>query len=212
MTITYLGHASFKIKGKDVTIVIDPYDDSSTGKKFPKQTDADILLMTHNHPDHHNREGVSETAFVIDGPGEYDVKDVPIEGIFSYHDKKNGEERGMNTMYVIDLEGVKILHVGDLGTTLSEEQLEKIGNIHILMIPVGGKYTIDAHDAAKVISEIEPSTVIPMHYGNDKLGLDSVDTFLKEMGVEKEIVKSLKVTKDDFSDESEGSKVIVMES
>ena len=211
MTISYLGHSAFKIKGKEVAILIDPYD-AQVGKNFPKQNDIDLLLTTHGHFDHHNIEGVNGDYFHVDGPGEYDVKNVSISGIFSFHDNVQGKERGTNTIYVIDLEGLTLCHLGDLGTTLSDEQVEAIGKVNILFIPVGGKYTIDAAAAAKVIAQIEPSMVIPMHYGNAKLGLDDVDVFLKEMGVEKETTKTIKVTKEDFSDESEGAKVVVMES
>jgi len=210
MTIYYLGHASFKVKGKDATLVIDPYD-PQMGKTFPKQSDIDIVLTSHGHYDHHYTEGISGDFHHVDGPGEYDIKNVTINGIFSYHDKSKGSERGINTIYCIDLEGVRLCHLGDLGDVLTEDQIEKIGAIDILFIPVGGKYTIDAAEAAKVIAQVGPSIAIPMHYGNTKLGLDDVSVFLKEMGVEKEVVKTLKVTKEDFSDTSEGTKVIVME-
>lgn len=212
MTIQYFGQSAFKIKAKEVIVFIDPFDPKMLGKSLPKQNDIDILLVTHAHPDHHYLDAISGDYFFIEGPGEYDVKNVSVNGIFSYHDKKKGAERGTNTIYTIDIEGVSLCHLGDLGDILTEEQVERIGNVNVLFIPVGGKYTIDAADAAKIIAQIEPSMVVPMHYGNEKLELQDVDVFLKEMGVEKEMVKNLKVTKDDFANSSDESKVVVMES
>jgi L-ascorbate metabolism protein UlaG (beta-lactamase superfamily) len=211
MVVQYLGHSSFKLKGKEATVLIDPYD-AQIGKKYPTQSEIDILLTSHGHDDHHNLEGVKGDYFLIDGPGEYDVKNVSVTGIPSFHDKKKGAERGINTIYVIEMEGITLCHLGDLGHVLSEDQVEAIGTVDVLFVPVGGKYTIDAADAVKVIGQIEPSVVIPMHYGNEKLGLDDIAVFLKEMGVEKQAIgTSTKFGKEDFSDESEGSKVLVME-
>lgn len=211
MTIQYLGHSAFKIKGKDVTLLLDPYGDD-IGRHFPKQNDIDIVLCSHDHFDHHNLDAVANEYFLIDGPGEYDVKNISVDGIPSFHDKKKGAERGGNTIYVIDIDGVSLCHLGDLGDVLTEEQIERIGKVGILFIPVGGKYTIDAADAVTVISQIEPAIVIPMHYGNEKLGIENVDVFIKEMGVDAEHIKMLKLTKEDISDESEGSKIYIMES
>ena len=210
MVIQYLGHASFRIKSKTSDIVIDPYD-PKIGKKFPKQKEIDIVMCSHGHFDHHYLDGIESGYFLIDGPGEYDVKDVSVKGIFSYHDKSKGSERGNNTIYVMNIEDVSLCHLGDLGDVLTDDQIEKIGPIDVLFIPVGGKFTIDAHEATKVISQVEPSIVVPMHYGNTELGIDDVDKFLKEMGVEKESVKNLKISKDDFGEGINETKVIVME-
>lgn len=213
MQIQYYGQSSFILKGKNVSMVIDPYSDK-IGRKFPKLSDIDIVLTTHQHIDHNDTSNISEGFFLIDGPGEYDIKNISIEGIFSYHDNKKGKEKGTNTIYIIDIEGIRICHLGDLGTILDDTILEKLGNIDILMVPVGGKYTIDAKEASKVISQIEPFVSIPMHYSlnfNKSLELDSVDVFLKEMGITLEPLKTLKFNKEDFSDESEGSKIILMD-
>lgn len=210
MVINYIGQSCFRIRGKETTILFDPFN-SSIGKNFPKQSDISLLLVTHAHPDHNFLDGVEKGYFLIDTPGEYDIRNVSINGIFSFHDKVKGAERGTNTIYKVDFEDIAICHLGDLGTILTEEQIQKIGNVNILFIPVGGKYTIDSHDAAEVISQIAPNIVIPMHYGNENLGLAPVEDFLKEMGVEKEINKTLKFTKDDFTDSQDGTKILVME-
>jgi len=165
-------------------IVIDPFEEERTGLKLPNLS-ADILLVTHNHRDHNNIKGVKGTPFVIQGPGEYEVKGVFIQGIPSFHDDKEGKERGQNTIYVIEAEEMRFCHLGDLGQKqLTDEQLEKIDGVDVLMIPVGGEYTIDSTTAQKVISQIEPKIVIPMHYAlpKNKIKLDDVSKFLKTMG------------------------------
>jgi L-ascorbate metabolism protein UlaG (beta-lactamase superfamily) len=191
MEITYIGHACFKIKGKETSLVIDPYN-ANIGYKLPK-LEADLLLVSHQHPDHNNVEGVAGYSLLIDGPGEYETKGVFVYGIGTAHDDKKGEERGQNTIYLVDIDGFTLLHLGDLGHELSDETLEKIAKVDVLMIPVGGKYTIDAKTAVKVISSIEPGIVIPMHYKTADLtgvdGLDGLDKFLNEMGTDPAAVK-----------------------
>ena len=185
--ITWAGQACFQIsvspsKESQANIVIDPFGD--IGLKAPN-FDADILLVTHGHDDHNNVKAVKGDPFVIDGPGEYEVRGVFVQGIDSFHDDKQGKERGKNTIYAIEAEDMRFCHLGDLGQKeLTDEQLEKIGHVDVLMIPVGGTYTISSHEALKVIGQIEPKIVIPMHYRLPKLKfeLDSVDKFLKAMG------------------------------
>lgn len=213
MEITYIGHSSFKIKGKEVTLVIDPYD-PKIGYKFPKQ-ECDVLLTTHDHFDHHYLEGVSGYKLRIQGPGEYEISDVFINGIQAFHDEKEGVERGIDTMYLIDIDGFSILHLGDLGTELTKEQMERITNVDVLLIPVGGKYTIDSEKASKVISSIEPGYVIPMHYKTDDLtgveGLDPLSKFLDEMGVEGNVRKEDKLKLTSRVDIPEETTVVVLE-
>ena len=147
---------------------------------------------------------------LIDKPGEYETKGVFIYGLESFHDNKQGKERGKNNLFHIEADGLSLLHLGDLGHELSKETLEQIPSVDILFVPVGGKYTIDAEEAAEVISQIEPGTVIPMHYQTSDLtglskDLDRLDKFLDEMGVEDEVkkVKELKITKADITEETE---------
>lgn len=186
MEITYIGHSSFKIKGSKVSLVIDPYD-SKIGYKYPKQ-DCDILLTTHEHYDHNNIKDVNGYKLYINKPGEYELSEVFVNGIQTFHDTKQGQERGNNTIYLINIDGFNILHLGDLGHELSKEQMERIGVVDVLMVPVGGKKTIDPEVASKVISSIEPGYVIPMHYHTTELtgiqGLLPLSKFLDEMGVE----------------------------
>ena len=185
MDITFLGHASFKLKGKVTSVVTDPYD-PSIGLKFPK-VEADLVTITHDHPDHNAPDQVGGNPFVISGPGEYEVKGVKIIGVPSFHDEKKGTLRGKNTIYNIKIDGLFVCHLGDLGqTALGSEQLEAIGQVDVLLIPVGGFYTIDAGAAAKIAASLEPKIVIPMHYleAGTNSKLEPVDKFLKEMGVE----------------------------
>lgn len=188
MDITWLGHSSFYIKGKSGSLVTDPYD-SSVGFKLPK-TEAKIVTVSHDHADHNQANQVQGYPRVVTGPGEYEIGGVSIFGIPTYHDDKKGAERGPNTVYVITMDNIHICHLGDLGHTLSEEQVGEIGSIDILFIPVGGVYTIDAGEAAEVVSQLEPRVVIPMHYQIKGLnpqtfsGLDGVEKFLKEVGMD----------------------------
>ncbi len=185
--VTWAGQSCFEIsvsnsKDHSANIVIDPFSD--IGLKMPN-FEADILLVSHSHEDHNNIKAVKGDYFLVDGPGEYEVKGVFIQGIDSFHDDSQGKERGKNTMYTIEAEGMRFCHLGDFGQKeLTDEQLEKIGAVDILMIPVGGEYTISSHEAQKVIGQIEPKIVIPMHYALPKLKfkLDEVDKFLKAMG------------------------------
>ena len=212
MEITYIGHSCFKIKGKNLTLVIDPYD-PKIGYKLPKLS-CDVLLVTHDHFDHNNIAGVSDYRLLIDGPGEYEVGGVFIYGRSVYYDEKQGAERGRTTFYLLTVDGVDILHLGDLGHELSQEDLEKIPNVDVLMIPVGGKYTIDAEKASKVISALEPSYVIPMHYktaDSSMQDIEGVEEFLDVMGVENGIKKDLdKLTVSAKKDESEETEVVVL--
>lgn len=187
--ITWAGQSCFSIsvsngKDHDADIVIDPFDEK-LGLNVPKLS-ADILLMTHQHHDRNNTSAIKGEPFVIDGPGEYEVKGVFIQGIPSFHDNSQGKERGLNTIYKFETEDLKFCHLGDLGQNqLTDEQLEAIDAVDILMIPVGGTYTIDSAEAQKIIGQIEPKIVIPMHYALPKhkdKDLDDVNKFLKTMG------------------------------
>lgn len=202
MIITWLGHSAFKIEekinGKSVSIVTDPFD-SSVGFKMPN-VEADIVSVSHSHDDHSNVAGLRGQPFVVDCSGEYDVKGVIIEGIKSFHDDQGGLERGENTIFRFDIEGMSLVHLGDLGGELDNKQLAKISNVDILFIPIGGKYTIDAKRAVEVISQIEPRIVIPMHYKTSqlKIDIDGLDKFIKEVGVEPVYEEKLKISRKDL--------------
>lgn len=206
MIITWLGHSCFKLQDKvgtdGVTVITDPYD-KETGLKMPS-IEADIVTVSHDHHDHNNVEALRGKPFVIDCAGEYDFKGVLVEGIDSYHDEEEGKLRGGNIIYRIEVEDISIVHLGDLGHTLTNEQLEKLVGTDVLLIPVGGKFTLDAKKAVEVISQIEPRIVIPMHYQTEGLaveGLDSIEKFIKELGIEPSHEEKLKIIKKDLPQE-----------
>src|SRR5258706_8028335 len=186
--LVWAGQACFQISvsnGKDheANIVIDPFDEK-VGLTVPSFS-ADILLVSHNHADHNNVSAIKGSPFLIENPGEYEVKGVFVQGIDSFHDDSEGKERGKNTIYMIEAENMRFCHLGDFGQKqLTDEQLEKIDKVDVLMIPVGGTFTINSSEAAKVIGQIEPKIVIPMHYAlpKIKIELDEVEKFLKAMG------------------------------
>lgn len=203
MDITSLGLSSFKIRGKSATVVTDPYDSEAVGLKFPKNVEADVVTISHGHADHNKSSNVGGTPFVIDGPGEYEIKGVAVIGLSTFHDDKEGAERGKNTIYRIEIEGLVIVHLGDLGHVLSSARVDDLDGVDILCIPVGGFYSLDAAKAAQVIADIEPRIVIPMHYGRPELNakifgqLAPVATFLKQMGKESVVsVAKLVISKD----------------
>lgn len=188
MDIKYLGHSSFRLKGKDASLVTDPFDSKMVGLKYPK-VKADIVTVSHDHNDHNKVDNVKETKRVVAGPGEYEISGVSIIGIPTYHDDKKGKERGKNTVYLIEMDEVRLAHLGDLGHELSEKVIEQLGDLDVLMVPVGGKFTINYQQAAEVVRNIEPSFILPMHYllsgmDKDQFGdLKDADPFLKEMGL-----------------------------
>lgn len=164
-------------------MVCDPYADK--WGKYPKDVEADVVTVSHDHPDHNAIDKIGAKPFIISGPGEYEVKGISVIGVSSYHDENNGTERGMNTMFVIEVDGLRVGHLGDLGHKLSQGQLEELGSIDVLLLPIGGKYTIDAKQAAEVLRQVDPWVVIPMHYaqeGMDTADLTGIADFLKEIG------------------------------
>ena len=197
MDITYLGHSSFKIKGKTATVVTDPFDEY-VGFKFPK-TRADIVTISHDHKDHNKADLVSGVKKVVDGPGEYEISQVSIIGVSVFHDEKKGSLRGKNTIYIFEIDGIRLVHLGDIGHPLTEKKLELLGNVDVLMIPIGGEYTIDSQKAAEMVRNIEPKVIIPMHYfirgmNKDVFGkLTGVDTFLSEVGLPNEKIEKLTI-------------------
>ena len=203
MDITYLGHASFRLKGKTAAVITDPYD-VSIGLKFPK-TEADVVTISHEHLDHNAAGLVGGEPFVVEGPGEYEIKEIKIVGVPSFHDEKQGKERGRNNIFNIKIDGLWVCHLGDFGQAeLSSEQVDGIGRVDIVLAPTGGVYTIDASTAAKIVAEVQPKIVIPMHFldNESNLKLEPVEKFLKEMGVERTDAETkLTISKDKFPEE-----------
>ncbi len=213
MQLKYLGHSSFLIKTKDAKVVTDPFDPKAVGMKFPKQ-EADVVTLSHQHSDHNYSAGVSAEALVVDWAGEYEKKGVRITGYPTFHDKEKGAQRGENTIFKIEADEISILHCGDLGHALTDEQVDEIGDVDILLIPVGGYYTIDAAEAVGIIHKIEPSIVIPMHYNHKDLDqkahkdLAGLDEFIAKYGsAPSETLDVLTMKKEDIP---EDTKLIVM--
>jgi len=202
MYITWLGHSCFKIQDKigpeGVTIITDPFD-KSVGLKVPR-FEADIVTVSHDHFDHNNISAIRGKPFIINQAGEYETKGVIVEGVETYHDDKEGAERGKNIVYSLEVDDILIAHLGDLGHSLDAKQLDQLEGNDILLIPVGGKYTLDAKKAVEVVSQVEPRIVIPMHYKVPGLKVDiaGVDKFIKELGVKPTYEDKLRISKKDL--------------
>ncbi len=182
MDVFWLGHSCFRIKGKRATIVTDPFP-PDLGYALGEPV-ADIVTVSHQHPGHSYVSGVSGSPHNITGPGEYEVSGVLIIGFPTFHDAEKGARLGKNNVYLMEIDGVTICHLGDLGHTMNTEQVEDIDEVDVLLLPVGGVSTIGAVSAAETIRQIEPKIVIPMHFKTSELKreLDPVEKFLKEMG------------------------------
>ena len=183
MEIKWLGHSCFLIKGKERTIITDPYHPSlgySLGE--PK---ADIVTLSHFHPGHSYIEGVANNPKQIKGPGEYEIGGTFITGIATFHDSAKGEIRGKNTIYLIEMDGITLCHLGDLGHSLTSQLIEELGVVDVLFSPAGEISTISVDTAVETIKQLNPHIVIPMHYKTDALArnLEPVDKFLDKMGI-----------------------------
>lgn len=183
MDITWLGHSCFRIRGSQAIIVTDPFP-PNLGYTLGKIT-ADIVTVSHPHPSHAYSQGINGVHRLVKGPGEYEISGVLMLGINTFHDAVKGQSKGKNTAYMMEVDGVAICHLGDIGHVLTEGQAEELGNVDILMVPVGGVSTVNAAMAAEIVRKLEPKIVLPMHYKTPKTSrqLDPVDNFLKEMGV-----------------------------
>lgn len=215
MHIVWHGQSLFEItaspeKNSQIKIVIDPFAESF-GLKLPK-LEADILLISHKHEDHNNVKAVLGNYFLVEGPGEYEIKNTIIQGISSFHDDSKDGQGNENTIYCLEVEDLRLCHLGDLGQKeLTDEQLEKIGEVDILIIPIGGTFTISTKEAPKIMSQIEPKIIIPMHYAlpNLKVKLDPLDKFLKIFGIKSlKPIQKLSIKKKDVS--SEEAKIVVL--
>ncbi|MBI2612124.1 MBL fold metallo-hydrolase [Candidatus Gottesmanbacteria bacterium] len=187
MEITHIGHASFRLRGKDGAVMTDPYDSSMVGLSYPKLS-ATIVTISHNHDDHNKANLIEGNPLIISGPGEYESGGIKVYGISTFHDGEKGTKRGQNTVYRIEIDGISVIHLGDLGHKLIDSQVDSLDGVDVLLVPVGGEFTLDAKDAAEVVSQLEPKIIIPMHYNKKELNqkffaaLSGVDAFLKEMG------------------------------
>jgi len=219
MEIKYLGHSSFLIKTKTTKLVTDPYDSEVVGLKFPK-TEADIITVSHHHKDHDQVKNVTGIngvdPLIIDMPGEFEKMGIRIFGFQSFHDKTKGSERGENILYKFEAENISVLHCGDLGFVPDDSFIEELGEVDILMVPVGGFYTINSDEAVQLVKKIEPLIVIPMHYFNpaskqkNLSQLAPVSEFTKKFGIENLVPLPKLVYKKEETEQE--MKVIILES
>jgi len=209
--VKYLGHAAFYIKTGRVKIITDPFP-PEVGFKM-KRLEADVVTVSHNHYDHAYIKGVNGRFVVISGPGEYEVKGVHIRGFRSYHDDKQGQLRGVNTIYRFQVDDTTLVHLGDLGHALDDDLLELMGEVDVVFVPVGGYYTLEMDEVIKVIEQLEPKYIVPMHYRTSQhetktfAPIAPLETFLQAMGV-----KAAEVTQDRLvvKKDTDTSQVVVL--
>ena len=207
MEITWYGHSCFRLTERNyATVVTDPFDNKTIGYDSLKLR-SDIVTVSHDAPGHNNSDAVKGTSHVIDGPGEFEIGGVFITGVQSDGSggKKKKENATRNTVYVFDYDGITVAHLGDMQQTPSQSEIESLGTVNVVLVPVGGGGGLNAAKAAEIISLIEPNLVVPMHYSTPatKLSLDSLNKFIKEMGLSKpETQPSLKVTRSGLPSET----------
>ncbi len=202
MEITWYGQSCFRIRTRGVAVVTDPYG-PELGPTLPRLR-AHIVTVSHQHPNHSYLRAVRGGAYVIQGPGEYEIRDTFIFGVATTHNTPRDQSLGANTCYLIEMEEMSICHLGDLGQPLTQEQVEELENVDVLLVPVGGRNTLTPSGAAEVISQLEPSVVIPMHYKvpGIQANLGTLQRFLKEMGVDEvSEVETFSVTKNQLGED-----------
>jgi L-ascorbate metabolism protein UlaG (beta-lactamase superfamily) len=212
MIVTYYGHACFKLRGKQGTVITDPYSDY-VGFDFPSLS-ADIVTVSHDHPDHNNHQAVSGTArrnnpFIIDHPGEYEVEGVSVFAVKTFHDEEQGSVQGENVVYTVLMDGLRLCHLGALGHELDEQTVSEIGMVDVLFVPVGGNLTIGPKQAVQVARALEPNLVVPMHYRTEEHNqnvfgdLAPVEEFIKAAETEPETEPKLNLTRSKLPEEME---------
>lgn len=210
MDVTWLGHGCFRLRGRGAAVVTDPYP-PAIGLKLSRM-DADVVTVSHAHDNHSFTSVVRDGAYEILGPGEYEVAGVSVVGIPTYHDAEKGAKHGRNTVYLIEIDDVRVCHLGDLGHKLDDTEAEAVATPDVLLVAVGGHDTMNAAQAAEVVRQLEPRYVVPMHYAIPglKVQLEPIDRFLKEMGVTaSEPQPKLAVQKSSVSEYE--TKVVVLE-
>ena len=193
MDMTWLGHACFRMRGREGIVLTDPPDPKS-GHAIPR-TEAGLVTMSHDHPGHASLRSVAGEPVVLRGPGEYEVHEVLVTGISSFHDDEGGKARGRNTVFAIRLDDLVICHLGDLGHALPASDLEKLGDVDIALVPITGPDTnLSAGRAAEIVHQLEPKVVVPMSYDPDDKKKDTpYARLLNELGV-KELVPVAKLS------------------
>ncbi len=211
MKITWLGHSCFKIEdGSGRVVVIDPFDEA-VGYPLPK-TKADVVTISHDHHDHNHVAAIGGKPAVVRGPGKKAAAGIKFEGIASYHDDRDGKLRGKNTIFSFEMDGIRICHMGDLGHLLEEKDAAAIGDVDVLMIPVGGIYTLDAEGAKQVVGQIRPKIAIPMHFMTPALTfkVESADRFLSGQKVERP-GHTFEVSKESLPKGGEGPLIVLLD-
>ena len=208
MEITWYGHSCFRLTERNyATVVTDPFDSKKVGYDALRLK-SDIVTVSHDAPGHSNTDAVKGVSHIINGAGEFEIGGVFITGVQSDSGsgkKKSKEPSARNTIYVFDYDGITVAHLGDLKQTPSQSEIESLGTVNVVLVPVGGGNGLNAAKAAEVISLIEPNLVVPMHYSTPaaKVSLDSLNKFIKEMGLSKaETQPSLKVTRSGLPNET----------
>lgn len=205
MEITWYGHSCFRLTERRMaTVVTDPYDHNVVGYKALNLR-GNIVSISHDAPGHNYVSAVKSRPRIIDGPGEYEIGGVFITAVQTNSTRRNGKSEAKNILCVFDYDGINIAHLGDIRRVPHQSQIEALGTVDIALVPVGSGNGLNAAKAAEVVSLLEPGIVIPMHYStpDSKLKLDSLDKFLKEMGISHvEPVPSLKVIKSSIPSET----------
>jgi L-ascorbate metabolism protein UlaG (beta-lactamase superfamily) len=184
MKIKWIGHACFLIEGEAVRILTDPYDESIPYR--PPDFPVDVITVSHEHSDHNAVHRVSGNPVIVRGEGPHQASGISLRGIASFHDDEKGQKRGKNTIFVFEIEGIHLAHLGDLGAPLTDDQARGLADVEVLFIPVGGYFTIGPEQAQALTEKLSNlKVVIPMHYKTDRLGQDfpivSVDKFVAKM-------------------------------
>ncbi len=212
MIINYYGHACFKLRGSAGTVITDPYNDY-VGFEFPNLS-ADVITVSHDNPGHNNFTGVSGTArrdnpFIIDHPGEYEVQGISVFGVRAFQDEQQGSVRGVNNIFTILSDNLRICHLGALGHPLDDKLVSEIGLVDVLFLPVGNDLTISPEEAVKVARSLEPNIVIPMLYHledhSDKVfkDLKPLEDFIKAYEAEPQTIDKLNISRSSLPEEME---------
>ncbi len=212
MIINWFDHSFFKIETQNKIIAIDPFNEEKLGNK-PSRFKADIALSTHDHPGHNNIDLIMGSPFILNTPGEIEFNGVFIKGIDTYHDNDDGTKFGKNTIFIIDSENIRLVHLGDFGEKkIKDDLLEKIGSVDILLIPIASKYrTQPIEEAINIIKQIEPRIIIPMHYGSSQ-DKNDLEKFIKEIGLPPEKMEKLNIKRNNISDDEDAQmQLIVLE-
>lgn len=186
MEITYFGLNSIRLRGREAAVLIDPYD-PKLGLS-PVRLNVQVVALTHEDPTHFSMQGLGSEYHLVSGAGEFEIQGIALHGIQTYHDHKKGAERGKNTVFVVEVDDLRVCHLGHLGHSLDEAQLDAIGSkVDVLCVPVGDGSHINATEATEIVNQIEPKLVVPISYKLPGLtllaqNLEGLEKFAKEMG------------------------------